>query len=51
MSRMEIEVRYLELRRKYGSRKLGRAWIPSTPLAVKIEIEQLLRVLNRSLAA
>lgn len=39
--REKNERRYLELLRKWGSRSYGKMWKPTTPLAVKVEAEQL----------
>jgi hypothetical protein len=50
IDREQAERRYLEIRRRWGSRSYGKCWKPTTPLAIKIEMEQLVAQLTRKAA-
>ena len=47
MSREQAENRFIEIRKTYGSRAYGKCWKPSTPLAVKVEMEAIRAILTK----
>lgn len=47
MAREQAQTRFQEILRQWGSKSYGKMWKPTTPLAIKVEMEALRAVLTR----